>query len=252
MANLSYAISYRGNKRALLNSLRRLPSILAGSSGDNFGIGRAFMLHLAHGMFERIHDAYLIKAAGGTDELGQKWKPLAQSTIEARPLSKAERKTFKIRASGLRKSLTAAQDRQWKGVYATTFNRMVAYIGIDAAKERAAKMAWAVVKKAGAKTRSEKLINRVVLIMILSERLLKSLTPGTITEDSYQKPREQILRVGKGSVTLGTSVPYAGPQHEARPFWPLSNSVVEPWTREAADEALETVHTMIARIVNEM
>jgi hypothetical protein len=71
-----------------------------GSLPDVHGVQRVFYGHLAHEMFKRIHESYRVRSEGGTDELGNKFKPLAPSTIRGRKLSRDDKKNMR----GLKRS----------------------------------------------------------------------------------------------------------------------------------------------------
>lgn len=64
--------------------LKDLPAILAGKRADRFGLRNAFFGAIAHHLFTKIHQSYIQKAAGGTDEFGDGWLPLAPLTIKKR------------------------------------------------------------------------------------------------------------------------------------------------------------------------
>ena len=70
-----------------------------------------------------------------------------------------------------------------------------------------------------------------VPILIDTGRLYRSLLPGEVLGGNYQKrAKDQIFKITKGQVSLGTKVPYAGRQHATRPLWPAD---LEKWSIEA-------------------
>jgi len=180
MARLTLRL--RGTKSQLVQALHEVPSWITGSQADRHNIGKVFKAHFARSVFTRIHAAFMDKSAGGSDELGNTWKPLAAST----------------RQSGLRGKRALLQGKRG--------------------------------------------------ILIKTGRLEESLRPGAATGDFYQKPRDQIVKLERGSISLGTGVPYARFHHlgtrriPRRRLWPSAASM-RPWVRDAAAYAAE----MLAR-----
>lgn len=71
----------RGQAAALI---RQLPQILAGKLPDPTGEVRNLSLVAGVTALSLIKSAYVVKARGGTDEAGEKWEPLAPSTLARR------------------------------------------------------------------------------------------------------------------------------------------------------------------------
>lgn len=70
--------------REVKRRLAILPSILAGERPDPIGLRRYFFALFARRLFELIHTAFNVKSAGGTDDLGNNWRPLKPKTIKKR------------------------------------------------------------------------------------------------------------------------------------------------------------------------
>jgi len=227
----------------LTQELRRLPGYLSGKIPDRHGYGRAFKGHFAHYIFTKIRESFLAKSDGGKDVFGDSWKPLKRETIAQRPVGRGQWKKLGLLGLGRggRGLLTTSQNRLWKGIFASTLARLAPRIGEQQAKVEAAKLAWAILKSRGAKTRLESLGGRHVPILRVSDRLLDSLSPGEINDDgSYQPPPEQVLRFHRGAITVGTEVPYAKYQHKTRRLWPTGRKMAG-WGKEGVDRAVEAL-----------
>ena len=74
----------RGDARSIKLMLRNLPAILTGKTAAHTRIREAFIGGFSRRMMELVHRAAIRKSNGGTDELGESWKPLKRSTIRWR------------------------------------------------------------------------------------------------------------------------------------------------------------------------
>ncbi len=234
--------------RDAVGDLVRLPRYISGQLPDIHGYGRRFKMYVAHHLIDKIHEAFLVKSDGGTDETGMKWKPLKRETIAQRPLAPGEATELKIRnlGRGGRGLLTLSQNRKWKGIFASVFKRMLLKVGEAEAKRIAARTAWAILKADGAKTKLDVLGNRHVKMLQVSLRLIKSLEPGHLSDDAYSPPKEQIFQSHWGAVTIGTKVPYAEFQHRMRPLWPDVSAMNRAgWTSSAAKEGMERLISLV-------
>lgn len=72
----------QNNALKISNMLVNVGDYVAGKIPDEHGIAKAFWSALASYLFHKIHEAYVIKSHGGTDELGNSWPPLAESTLK--------------------------------------------------------------------------------------------------------------------------------------------------------------------------
>jgi len=179
-----------------------------------------------------------VKANGGTDSLGTKWKPLSRATIAARPVRKGEvgrfgiggrgSKAFKNRTRGL---LTPEQDNLWKGIFASTVKRLMVTLGEREAKSKAAETAWAILKSKGAKTRLGTLGGRDVQILVNTGRLLTSYSPGRVSGGSYTPPSgDQTVIFHDFGIRITFSVPYGDATEATRPVLPPAAS---SWVSDA-------------------
>lgn len=64
--------------------LRLLPRLLSGKVPDPTGRVKDLQIAMGMALLQLIQKAYKDKAQGGTDEAGEKWKPLSPVTIERR------------------------------------------------------------------------------------------------------------------------------------------------------------------------
>tara|TARA_Y100000310_G_scaffold338613_1_gene428720 strand:- start:1098 stop:1826 length:729 start_codon:yes stop_codon:yes gene_type:complete len=225
--------------------IKDLPKVLHGTKPDVRRLRVAYWSVFAYYLYKEIGKAYLIKSGGGSDEMGGKWKPLSKNTIASRPIvsfphGKLSSVIGRRKEKTTRGLLTPSQDTLWKGIFASNMKRLAPIMGLSAAKAQAAKTAWAILKSKGANTKLAMLGGRKVPIMIRSGRLYKSLKEGKLSGTNYSPSSpDQIFGIERqGRVKLGTEVPYAEKQAEARPLWPKDLSVWISRATEKANEAL--------------
>ena len=94
MTQQTINIRQPGSIRSLKKEIRNLSAVLVGSLRKHAKIRNTFYSYLVYHLFEKIHKAFLIKSDGGTDDVGQSWKPLKRETIAARPMQKGEWKQY--------------------------------------------------------------------------------------------------------------------------------------------------------------
>jgi hypothetical protein len=61
-----------------------LPKMISGQAPDPYNVRPYFFALVARYLYERIHEAFVTKAAGGTDSLGNSWRALKPKTIKRR------------------------------------------------------------------------------------------------------------------------------------------------------------------------
>ena len=221
------ALHFRGSRAELVARLRELARALAGTGPDTHDVAGPVLTRGAISLLSQIQSAFIAKARGGVGSDGIKWAPLSRKTIAARRTTPGELKSLGIKGKRVRGLLTPAEDKRWRGIFASTLARLRAR-GIEggAAMAIAAKTAWAVLKASGAKTKLEVLGGRTVEILRSTSRLLNSLTPGY--ESTPSGAEDQIFQAEPGRIVVGTSVEYALKHHKgdpsknlpARPLWP--------------------------------
>ena len=224
------------SKRFVKMIFRRIPGYIDGTYPDRHRIGSVFWSNLSYMLFLKAREMYRIKSEGGTDELGNKWKPLAKSTVAKRPIGKGglnklgltkkqSDTAFKDRSRGL---LTPAQNAQWKKIYAGVLSRLITSLPEKAAKAQAAKIAWGKLKKAGAETKKEKLGNRNVLIMRVTDTIYDSLKPSNPDGSFYRPRKNQLYHKVGNMLSIGTLVEYAHFHNSTRPVFPDNFELIVP------------------------
>lgn len=235
------------SKVQVKNLIHKIPKILQGTASDRFGLRPAFAGAVAHHLFSKIHEAYMIKSRGQTDELGQKWKPIKEST-KIRRLSDPKIKSklgFGGRKRGL---LTSSQDKSWKKIFAEVVTNLMKQ-GIDytIARDIAAGAAWNHVKALGAPTRASVAKQVFFPAMIHSGRLAASLSPSKGMGAQYRAKKDQVYEFTGANIVLGTKVEYADSVSEERPLWPEN---IDKWVDEASQKGMEAIMGRIAELIS--
>jgi hypothetical protein len=207
---VSNTVHYRGTRADVRAKLAQLVAAL--STGGE--AARGVQLRMGTAALSLIQQAFVVKSRGGMGSDGIKWPPLKRATVAARRPPPQKRRGERPR--GL---LTMTEDKRWRAIYGQSLAWLRAKGESEgSAKARAAQIAWAKLKQAGAKTRLDTLGGRQVDIGRDTGRLLRSLTPGV--EGSPATVPEQVLKTPPGGVIVGTNVPYAAKFHERRRLWP--------------------------------
>lgn len=228
--------------------IKDIEKVLTGRAQDKHRIKDTFYAAFAESMFESIHTAFLEKSESQQDEVGTKWKPLARSTIAARPIRKGEKKGLGIRGRTQRGLLTKRENKLWEAIFRSRFVQLAPRIGESAAKIEAGKLAWGVLKKKGAKTKLEVLGSRNVPIGIVTHALEKSLRPTKARGPSYRPRKNQIFKKLRGGIELGSSIDYAEFFHEVRELWPDGDRI-ELWQDRAVQAGVTAVVERLAKIM---
>lgn len=232
---MTLTATYTGRREDLVDRLRGLPSMLAGRTPDPDGTVRGLLLALGLQALSLIKGAFIVKSRGGTDEAGITWKKLDPKYVAY------QRRHPGRPRGGPRPTLNAAQDRQWRAIYATMSRRLIAE-GMEAksAGAQAAAAAWAHAKANGATTLLERYGNAPVEILRDTGLLLNTLSPGSGHPD-------QILRPGPGKVTVGSNLKKAGRLHKDRPLWP--EELPPAWETRLADTLGDGIKLVIGGLL---
>lgn len=225
-------VVFKGSRAELRTMVYRLGAILAGREADTSHIARGFLLALGVAALSDIKDAFVTKSRGGTDEMGIKWPALSRAYLAyGRRFGRGE-KVGLTRAAGLdpklnrfapgrdKGLLTKDQLKRWREIFARMVPRFYMSTGnIQFAKTRAAQIAWATLKREGAKTKLEVFGSRQAEILRDTGVLLNSLSPGIMggspgPNASYSKPslaggEQQIFELSAAQVSVGTTVAHA-------------------------------------------
>ena len=236
-------IRTKRSRKRIRDTIRSIPLIISGREKDPFNLHNKFWGIVTLSMFESISESFNVKSLGLTDDLGNDWHDISvQTKAYGRPAQKGDLSLGQKRATkdsttiGL---LTPNQYKQWKKIFGRIFHKNKMKIGAAKAKELAGKIAWAELKKTGANTKIDLLGNRNLLILRNTDKLFRSFLPGKLTSNSYRKyNKDQIYRVEKGAVTLGSQVDYASDVFEDRPIFPKD---ISPWVREASKAAVKAI-----------
>lgn len=172
--------------------------------------------YIAANVLRENADDFDQKARGGADRFGDVWEPLAASTV-----AKKTRKLAKM---------TGAQRRaRWDTVYKTILQQVGQRLEPRAAAETARKIAWQA-------------INGPVFINIDTWRMRRSLQWTAALEQRFQPTADQIARIDRNRLEIGTSVPYAKYTHRgtrrapARPIL-VEGARIRSWVRTGASKA---------------
>lgn len=178
----------------------------------------------------RIKRAFIVKSRGGTDEAGERWKPLSPKTIAYSRRHPGVPRAADRAASRPSWMLSASQNERWWDLY----RQGLAIFKGD--KASAARRAWSISKGEGAVTLLDKYGKTQVDILRDTGLLLNSLSPGVVSA-------EQVFRVGLGEVIVGTNRKGAAAHHEGRGhtpqrrLWPHPNNWPANWWLDIAEQA---------------
>lgn len=227
----SHTITFNGTTEQARERLALLGLVLSGQSNEAPQIHQRFLLAMGLALLGNIKSAYVVKARGGTDEMGIKWAPLQPQTIANRRVGPRDTRTRKgaSKQDADRAQLIKEREKIRKREYKKILKRLGARMPIKQAKTRASRAAGQIATRITGKTKVQTLGSRQVEILRDTGVLLNSLTPADRNGDSYSPPPGQIMNVQQGAVAVGTNVLYAAThQHgdksrniPARPFLPV-------------------------------
>jgi hypothetical protein len=232
-------VRVRSTASALKRFIRDIPGYCSGRLADSFGIGRSFKREFCTSFLEKVSEAYEVKSAGGTDDLGVKWRALKRATIAQRPTTPGERKKLGIKPDERHRGLlNDSQIKQWRAIFRHNFVRLVSRVGEHQAKILASKIAWAALKAQGAKTKLEVLGSRNVPINRVTDALYRSFLPNSGSPD-------QVFEVDhNGEMRAGSKVPYAKYVNRSRPIIPKDHG---KWDNYAAMKGTESIIPIVVR-----
>jgi hypothetical protein len=218
-------IYVRVSSAQVFRRLGRLHEIAVGKKGGGSVWPQILVVRLGLVLLGLIKGAFLVKALGGTDDTGLKWRPLSPKTIaySRRHLGVPPKKRrAKYRPSWM---LTRQQRKRWWKLY----SHYLAVCRGD--KAHAARAAWKISKDEGAQTLIGVYGNAQVDILRDKGLLYNSLSPGVVVGTPPPplyppKPKHQVFRTRKGEVIVGTNRLWAWTHHEGtrripqRKLWP--------------------------------
>jgi len=112
--------------RKAAGEIKDLLMSLSGDGPDPEKLQRMYIAHFTHRLMELIHKNFMKKSKGGTDDLGNKWKKLAASTIQAK-LRKRSKLASQIESHPSLRGLSPSQRKTKSQILA----RQAVPIGID-------------------------------------------------------------------------------------------------------------------------
>lgn len=240
------AVYVRTTRAALIAALSALPGAVRGGGPA----ADAVMARIGMAALGRIKRAFVLKARGGTDDAGDRWKPLSPKTIaysKTRQRGRGGRtRAEKGRAAHPSQALSAKQQERWWEVY----RRQLARFRGD--KGHAAAVAWLVLKGEGARTLVDKYGGRQVEILRDTGLLLNSLSPGVASA-------QRVFRVGPGEVVVGTNREGAAAHHRGIPgrlpqrrLWPPPSRWPAAWWADILDQLKQGVLEIATSTIAEM
>lgn len=243
-----YTLKTRQSMPALRRVVVATAGVMAGRSGDTAAI-RGIKLRIATAFFSKVKQAFVAKARGGRDEAGITWRPLDPKTLaySRRGLIKA----VKTKRDRQQADYAGRPDAYWmsqaefKKAYREVLPALMAHhppaVAKGLAKQHAIRQA---VQAKGGPTKIS--VARQLVpgsdyeILRDTGVLLNSLSPGTISGDSYNSKPGQVVRTAPGELICGTNVAYAAAHHygvrsrgiPARPLWPRPTQIPAAWLAE--------------------
>lgn len=235
-------VYFQGGAAEAQAIIRAFVGALTGSDSRYAREASGVFMAVGFAALSDIQQDFIRKARGGTGEDGNKWKPLDPKTLAySRRFGPGEKAQLK-RAAGLgpanrqRGLLTAAQNKRWRQIFGTRLARFAESMPVNEAMAAAAAVAWATVKREGAKTKIEVFGNRPHEILRDTGVLLNSLSPGRLVQDNYiPSTPDQVFETLADGVIVGTNVAYAGKQNETRPFVPREDQIPRVWRERWID-----------------
>lgn len=243
------SVRTKSSKRKVKALIRSLPKNLRGA--------KTLWVRIGLTALKLIHEAFLVKAKGGTDAAGLSWPPLAPSTIAYKRRHPGfNRRTGNFTRGRLPGSrarsafapswiLTQKQRDRWWSLYGGFLSR---YKGD---KAHAAATAWSILKAEGARTIMGVYGGAKVDILIDLGLLEESLRPGAQPDQATASPPRvvrQVFKVGGNAVTVGTRRKWAWTHHKGIPgrlpqrkLWPDSSDWPSDWWGEILKEARAAV-----------
>ena len=225
---MSTTVSFHGGRHAAVRLIRALIASLTGETRTE--AAKAVFIAIGMSVLSDIHADFIVKARGGVGADGVQWPRLSRKTLAySRRFGPGERADLK-RGAGLGKGhrhapggndglLSAAQLKEWRGIFASRLALYAATMPLSAAKSKAAAVAWIIMKQKGAKTKLEVFGDREHEVLRDTGVLANSLSVGTFSGTTYTRPGvdggdQQIFDLLENGVIVGTNVIYARSHHE--------------------------------------
>lgn len=233
----------------VLRALRQVPRAASGRRvPTGWGaVTRQLYVRVGLQALDLIQQAFVVKSRGGTDEAGERWQPLAPSTVARRNAKPRRRPRGTTHPSA---ALTPKQRQRWWELY----KRGLAWFKGD--KAHAAAGAWVKLRaEGGARTLAEKFGLGQVEILRDTGLLKNSLSPGVPPDAAGSSPprvKHQVFRLGRGEVTIGTNRQGAAAHHRGlghvpeRRLWPRVSRWPARWWQLILGQLRQGVVEVIA------
>lgn len=228
----------RASRAAIRRAIATIPQEAMGGGS----LANALLVRCGLAALGRIRQAFIVKSRGGTDEAGERWQPLSPKTVAYGRRGGRTRGESR-RSSTPSQALNSRQQARWWDLY----RQGIAIFKGN--KPSAARRAWAILKTEGAPTILSKYGNREVEILRDTGLLLNSLSPGTASPD-------QVFRVGRGEVIIGTNRKGAAAHHTGVPgrlpqrrLWPAPNKWPASWWKDIQTQARDGLVAIIVQLV---
>lgn len=184
---------------------------------------------------DHIKRAFLVKSAGGTDEAGDRWRPLLPKTVAySRRVrgGKGRAKPELARDTRPSQGLTKPQQARWWDLY----RQGLAMFRGD--KSHAARRAWFILKGEGAITLLDKYGNEQVPVLRASGELFDSIVSGV------ERGEIIVKATAKHAAAHHYGVPGRTPQ---RRLWPEPSRWPSQWWQDIANSMRDSLVEIITK-----
>lgn len=238
-------IHVRATRAEVIRALRQVPRLVSGRGGAS-PLVKALQVRIGLAALSKIKQAFVVKACGGTDEAGERWRPLVPATIaysRRHPGVPKKRPFWTFHPSF---AVTKRQRARWWALY-YGFKRI-----FHGNKGKAAALAWINLKRESGYTivtLYDRYAGTPVEILRDTGLLFNSLSPGVPPAVPSPpvpppKPPHQVFRFGTGGVIVGTNRRFAGTHHRGVPrripqrrLWPAPGRWPSSWWSAITEQA---------------
>lgn len=201
---------------------------------------RAILQKAGEIALDHVKRAFLTKSKGGTDEAGDRWKPLLPETIAySRRVRGGKGRTKPELARNARPSqaLNKKQQSRWWDLYRQGLRMF------KGDKSHAARRAWFILKGEGATTLFDKYSHEKVDILYDTGELFGSI----------------VMKVEKGEIVIKATADHAAPHHYGVPgrtpqrrLWPEPNKWPSSWWENILTAIQDEFVSLVANRARDM
>lgn len=259
-------IRVNASRRAVLDIIRRAPHVAVGGSQP----AKQLLVRMGLTALSFIKQAFIVKARGGTDAAGLKWLDITPHTkaYSRRNVKLDEAGNVRRNAAGdpagwippgrIRAkyapsyALTKQQRARWWKLYRQLGGTAPKGKGFHAkgvSQSKAAALAWIHLKAEDGSVKTLMMLYGYRTVPILQDKglLLNSLSPGVeVAEPPPPVPpppvEDQIFRLKKGEIIVGTNRKWAGVHHKGgghvpqRRLWPEPGRWPADWWNQIQEQ----------------